>query len=101
MITADTLSLQNVIEILNTQKDINSLVVECSFPCELEDLAISSKHLTPTLLFNQLESLKRDDVRLYINHVKPSYMEKITQEIQENSSITGVEILKKKEIIKF
>ena len=101
MITADTLSLQNVIEILNTQKDINSLVVECSFPCELEDLAISSKHLTPTLLFNQLEGLKRDDVRLYINHVKPSYMEKITQEIQENSSITGVEILKKKEIIKF
>ena len=78
MITSDTLSLENAISILNREKSIKSLIVEYSFPSELEKLAINTKHLTPNLLLDGLKSFKRDDI---INHIKPSYEEKIIKEI--------------------
>jgi len=101
MITADTLSLDNAIDILNKRKNINSLVVECSFPSELEKLAINTKHLTPKLLFCKLQNIKIDDIKLYINHMKPSYVERITKEFTEQNLKTGAILLKEKEIIKF
>jgi len=101
MITADTLSLSNAIKILNIRKDINSLVVECSFPSELEKLAINTKHLTPKLLFSRLKSLKRDDINIYINHVKQSYSEKIIKQISQEPQEIGTIVLKEKEIIEF
>lgn len=81
LITEDTFSLTNIIQEINTNKNISALAVECSFPNEMEELAIVSKHLTPKLLFKQLEMLKREDLTLYINHMKPSYLKKIEDEI--------------------
>ena len=83
MVTADTYSLDNVIDILNNDLSIKSFVVECSFSNELEKLAIASKHLTPKLLFKNLERLKRDDLSIYVNHIKPSFLTKVTNEIDE------------------
>ena len=82
MITADTHSLDNVIEKLHNNKHITALVVECSFVSDMKQLAIDSKHLTPKLLFEKLEKLKREDISLYINHIKPSYLSKIKDEIE-------------------
>lgn len=84
MITQDTYSLENIIDRVNKSSKIKSLVVECSFPNSMKELAILSKHLTPNLLFEQLKSLKRDDIRLYINHIKPSYLNMISDEIEQN-----------------
>jgi len=81
MITADTYSLDNVIDKLHANKKINSLVVECSFSSDMQELAIKSKHLTPKLLFEKLQNLKRDDITLYINHIKPCYLNKTIDEI--------------------
>jgi len=81
LITADTYSLESMIEEVEENLKITSIVVECSFPNELSDLAFKSKHLTPKLVFEQLENLKRDDLELYINHIKPSYYKKIFDEI--------------------
>ncbi|WP_434580979.1 3',5'-cyclic-nucleotide phosphodiesterase [Sulfurimonas sp. NW15] len=83
LITADTLSLENIINRLNNDREIKSLVIECSFPSSMEKLARVSKHLTPKLLFKALQKLQRDDIRLYINHIKPSYLKEITEEIEE------------------
>lgn len=91
--------LDNAIDIINERDDIKSLVVECSFPVELESLAIISKHLTPKLLFEGLELIKRDDIKLYINHMKPSYFEKISKEITGYAQKWEPKIIKEKEII--
>jgi HD-GYP domain-containing protein (c-di-GMP phosphodiesterase class II)/ribonuclease BN (tRNA processing enzyme) len=82
LITADTHSLKNVVNIINSRKNIKSIVVECSFPNRMEILAKNSKHLTPKLLFAGLESLKRHDINLYINHIKPSFLLEINKEIK-------------------
>ena len=81
LITADTYSLDNAIKIIEADKSISSIVLECSFPSNMEKLAMESKHLTPKLLFDMLKKLKREDISLYINHIKPLYIEEITKEI--------------------
>ncbi len=81
LISSDTHSLDTIIAEVKNDRKISSIVVECSFPTELHKLAMESKHLTPKLLFKQLEDLKRDDLLLYINHIKPSYLQKILEEI--------------------
>ncbi len=101
LITSDTYSLDNVLGIIDSREDINSVVIECSFPSEMTSLAKESKHLTPKLLFNYLKKLKRDDIKLYINHIKPIFIDKIIKEIEEYSGKWEPIILKDEDIIKF
>jgi HD-GYP domain-containing protein (c-di-GMP phosphodiesterase class II)/ribonuclease BN (tRNA processing enzyme) len=101
IITADTYSLEQLIKIVDSDKEIKSMVIECSFPSNMEKLAKESKHLTAKLLFSELKNLKRDDVKLYINHIKPSYLEIITREIDEYKGNYTPIILKDMDIIKF
>ena len=101
LITADTYSLENILEILNLRDDISTIVVECSFPSEMGSLAKESKHLTPKLLFDELKKLKRDDLALYINHIKPLFMSKIMADIESQRGKWEPKILKDGDIIKF
>jgi len=101
LISADTYSLENVILELENDKTIKSMVLECSFPSDMEQLAKDSKHLTPKLLFSQLERLEKEDVNLYINHIKPAFLKKIKKEIEEYSDKWDSKVLKDGEFIKF
>ena len=101
LITADTYSLDNVIEIIDKRKDIKNIVIECSFPSSMYKLAKDSKHLTPKILFEQLKTLKREDLNLYINHIKPSFIDKMKNEIEEYSGKWDAKILNDNEIINF
>jgi len=101
IITADTHSLQELISIVDDDNEIKSMVIECSFPSNMEKLAKDSKHLTAKLLFDELKNLKRDDISLYINHIKPSYLETITREIDEFKGKYNPKILKDLQIIQF
>ena len=101
LITSDTYSLSNIIEILQERKEIKVLIVECSFPSNMEELAKESKHLTPKTLFDQLKILQRDDISIYINHIKPSYEKKIQDEIAYFRGKWQVEVLKDKEFVYF
>ena len=83
LITADTYSLENIIQRVNCDMQIKSLVVECSFASDMQELAKESKHLTAKLLFEALKKLQREDITLYINHIKPLCLEKISAEIEE------------------
>ena len=101
LISADTYSLETIIDEINDNVKINSMVLECSFPSDMEELAKNSKHLTPKLLFNQLKFLKRKNVKLYINHIKPTFLKKIENEIKEYSDKWGAKIVKDGEFINF
>ena len=83
LITADTYRLESVIELLEGRDDIRSLVIECSFPSSMEALAVKSKHLTPSLLFDQLKPLENRGMKLYVNHIKPLYETVISDEIRK------------------
>ncbi|EQB39233.1 diguanylate cyclase [Sulfurimonas hongkongensis] len=101
LITADTYSLENVVEIIESQKNINAIVIECSFPSSMPKLAKESKHLTPTLLFEGIDKINREDIKLYINHIKPSYIDEIVREIKEYRGKMTPTILKDEDFINF
>ena len=99
LITADTHSLKNIVNLINVRNNIQSIVVECSFPSYMKVLAKNSKHLTPKLLFKGLKSLKRSDINLYINHIKPSYLLEIYEDIEKRKGEWNPIILKDGDII--
>ncbi len=93
LITADTYDLSCVERLVNSDKSISTLVIECSFPSEMEKLAIISKHLTPKLLFSGLKSIEILGLQLKINHIKPLYKKSIIEEIAQKQGVWEVEIL--------
>lgn len=101
LITADTGNIDNVMQEIENNHTIQSVVIECSFPNELEQLALNSKHLTPNLLFNSLKKIKRKDFQLYINHIKPTFILQIAQEIEENRGEFTPKLVKDGDFLKF
>ncbi len=83
LFSGDTYLNNKLIELLNNDKSISSLLVEVSFNSEEEDLAYTCKHLTPKLLEQMLSSLKRDDVAIYTYHQKPRHIQQIDRELLE------------------
>jgi len=101
LIAADTYSLKNMIKQIDADKSIKSIVVECSFPSDMQILAETSKHLTPKLLFEMLDEVENKKLRLYINHIKPIFLEKIVQEVEQYKGDWSPRILKDGEILHF
>ena len=81
--TSDTFVCYHTWNLLNNNKNLKQLMIEISFPSEYNHLAVLSKHLTPTLLKDELKSLQRDDVTIYINHIKYEYLDQIIDELKE------------------
>ena len=101
IISLDTLDLESTIEKIDANKEITTLIVECSFPSRMEQLALSSKHLTPKLLFEKLKVMKNKEISICINHIKPLFLEEIMKEIAYIKGDYKVRILKDGEKIIF
>lgn len=63
-------------------ENLSALVIEVSFPNEMEDLAIRTKHLTPSFLAQELLKLKSLPPRILVTHPKPQHYEKIATELR-------------------
>ena len=81
--TSDTFLCYHTWDFLNKNKNLKQLVIEISFPTEFNRLAVLSRHLTPALLEDQLKSLERDDVTIYINHIKYEFKDIIINELKD------------------
>ena len=101
LISADTYSLEGVINAVRKHDTIRALVIECSFPSSLFTLAQESKHLTAALLFERLQPLEKFGLKLYINHIKPSYEKSIKEEIQHYKRGWDVTVLDDGDKIEF
>ena len=60
---------------------LRAAFIETSFPNRLEGLAIKSGHMTPAMLEKQLTKLDRDDVPVYIFHMKQQYLDELHAEL--------------------
>jgi len=99
-ISGDTYINPLIWETINTNKKIKSLIIECSFPNKFEKLAQDSKHLTPKLLKNIISKINRDDVQIFIYHLKQSYKTKLIEEIKDlNILSNGGKILEDGDVI--
>ena len=101
VLSADTYSLEHIVRLVEEDESITSLVLECSFPIRMAQLAKTSKHLTAAYLFDGIKPLASRDLTLYINHIKPVYSEIIKEEIASLQEDWDVVILEDGDKVSF
>lgn len=79
-LSSDTAETDEFWFFLNKEEKLDALLVEASFPNELEELARASYHLTPKMLQSELTKLKLD-TRVFAVHIKPAYYQKTCDEL--------------------
>jgi cAMP phosphodiesterase len=92
LITADTYINPVLCETINKYTEITALVLECSFPNRMHELALESLHLTPSLAEQEIKCINRD-IKLYFNHLKPMLIEEISKEIYSSSVLKDAIVL--------
>lgn len=70
----------------------DALIVEVSFPNQLEELALKTGHLTSTLLAAELDLLPQRPERIFVTHLKTFHAPRILEEISA-LDIPGLMIL--------
>jgi ribonuclease BN (tRNA processing enzyme) len=73
-------------------KKIGSVIIDVSFPNQLNVLSLETGHLTPLLLKAELLKIKPVPERVYVTHIKPQYERIIKKELQE-LRIPGLRVL--------
>lgn len=80
--TSDTYRNPRLWQLIEEDKEIKLVLVDVSFPSYLSSLASASLHNTPKTLEEDLELVKRKDLRVYAVHIKPSYEEEVIKELK-------------------
>jgi ribonuclease BN (tRNA processing enzyme) len=78
---------------VNAAKRLGALLVELSFPNDLQGLADVSGHLTPNTLATELAKLTRNGFPVLLYHLKPAYVATLRREVAA-LGLEGVRILK-------
>jgi len=79
-------------------RNVKFLITETSFPNRLEKMALSSGHLTPSLLEKEIAKMPLPPEKIFIMHIKPQFLEEIETEIQALGH-DNIEFLKDGEVI--
>ncbi|MHC1726596.1 MAG: MBL fold metallo-hydrolase [Syntrophobacteraceae bacterium] len=69
--------------------DVKALIIEVSFPNAMSALALTTGHLTPSLLENEISKMPSVPDKIYISHLKPHYRPQIEAEL---ARIPGVQL---------
>jgi len=88
LFATDTYITRTMWETLDLNDEIDSLIIDVSFPSSFEKLSYDSKHLTPKLLAEELEKANRS-FDLYITHLKPTFAPQIIRELQTFGLLNG------------
>lgn len=82
-LSGDTAETDDFWKIVNDEKKLDAILIECAFPNELTDLAEISRHLTPKTLHREIAKLRREKYPIYIVNIKPMYREEIIRQIAD------------------
>ena len=98
--TSDTGPTERIWEVANATADLKALIVEVSFPNELQNVADVSLHLTPQTLAKELAKLTRE-VPVYLYHLKPPYVERLRAELAATEMAHPVQELEQDRVYEF
>ncbi len=91
--TGDTWKQNNVWDIANQDRTVKAIFIDVSYPKKVRKLGEISKHLSTDALEEEIESkLKREDIKIFVVHVKPIFHREVEKEIDELRRKTGIEI---------
>lgn len=73
--------------------DLSAMIIEVSFPNDMAEMALTTGHLTSSLLARELDKLPALPERIFITHPKPQYIDRITAELAA-LGIPGITLLR-------
>src|SRR5262249_43440830 len=79
--SGDTYSTDELWQVARRTSLLTTAFIECSYPDSMANLALLSKHLTPSLLARELMKLDRPDITVYAYHLKPAHKNEIRSEL--------------------
>lgn len=80
-ISGDTGPTRELWEVLNGTPNLKALLLETSFPDELQDLADLSGHLTPRTLRGELGKFQRNGADVLLYHLKPAFLAELKRQL--------------------
>lgn len=81
------------------KKEIHCLIIDVSFPNSMQDMAIKTGHLTPSLLKEELHKIHHLPEHIYTFHLKPQYLKEVITDIK-GLKMKNLEVLKCGDTIK-
>jgi cAMP phosphodiesterase len=81
-LSSDTAEMNRFWEVVNEEKNLSAVLVECAFPNELAGLAGISHHLTPETLQKELRKLNQT-CPIFVVNIKPMYYEQVIFQLAE------------------
>ncbi|MGB5256738.1 MAG: 3',5'-cyclic-nucleotide phosphodiesterase [Woeseiaceae bacterium] len=91
-VSGDTKTNETLWPVLNACKDLRVLVIEVSFPDEMQALAADSGHYTPRTLTADLRRL-RHNPEIWLTGMKPGEEERIFAQVQEAAPAMNIQML--------
>ena len=96
-ISGDTGPTEDFWKALNKADGVKVLLLECSFPNSMQELADVSGHLTPQTLATELKKFNRKDCEVLLYHLKPAFVDVLKQEV----SSLPVRVLELSDVFEF
>ena len=82
-ISGDTGPTDSLWEVLNATPDLKALLLETSFPNQMQALADLSGHLTPRTLRTELAKFHRNGSTVLLYHLKPAFVAELKREVAD------------------
>lgn len=98
--TGDTTTCDALWEQVNQIENLKYVLIETAFGNDEKALAEASKHLCPSLLFQELGKLKKS-VHVYITHLKPGEGGEIMYQIEQSSEHAALRGLQNMQLFRF
>lgn len=83
LVVGDTGPTERVWNIARGKKSLCAVVLEASFPNRFQDIADMSRHLTPRMLAQEVDKLRKPSVPILVTHLKPQFREEIIAELKK------------------
>ncbi|HEY6188494.1 MAG TPA: 3',5'-cyclic-nucleotide phosphodiesterase [Pyrinomonadaceae bacterium] len=80
--SSDTYETEEFWQLVNRTARIDALLIEASFPNDMDKLAEVSRHFTPALLKKELRKLNHNGLDILAVHLKPAYRDKVVSELE-------------------
>ena len=79
--SGDTGPTEQLWQLARKHREVKAIILECSFPDRLAELADAAKHLTPKSLARELPKLP-NNVKVFVFHIKPQFYDETAAELR-------------------
>lgn len=81
VLSSDTGPTKTLWNRANSVGRIRAVFVDVSLPDRLNDQALETGHMTPSLMKEELSKVQCEDARIFAYHLKPEYFEEVRREL--------------------